>query len=115
MGSVIQIRPDSVTHPSWLVHVLQLESSQSELLRTSGSSAQQAIYLAHIKKMCLPVPPMEEQKAIGATLDALQCRINGESKVRSSLLSQKTSLMQDLLTGKVRVNVDEAEEVTSDV
>jgi hypothetical protein len=47
-------------------------------------------------------------RAIQDTIDAEQAHVD-------DLASLKTGLMQDLLTGKVRVNVDETEEVTANV
>lgn len=67
------------------------------------------INLGILKSFFLPLPPMPEQVEIGATLHALDQKVG---KLRAKLdahLGLKKALMQDLLTGKVRVNVEEKE------
>jgi len=106
MGSVIQIRPDStLLNGQYLSFFLGLEQSQAELLRTSGSSAQQAIYLAHIQNMYLPLPTLAEQECIANIINAHNTRIRKEEAYRDKLKLQKKGLMHDLLTGGVRVEV----------
>jgi hypothetical protein len=56
-----------------------------------------------------------EQDVLTERLDACDRNIGLEESCLANLQMTKAGLMQDLLTGKVRVNVDEAEEVTSDV
>jgi type I restriction enzyme S subunit len=51
----------------------------------------------------LPLPKLEEQKAIVNVLDSLDTRIRKEEAYREKLKLQKQGLMHDLLTGKVRV------------
>ena len=48
-------------------------------------------------------------------LDTDDAVIYREQQHLDKLLKEKTGLMQDLLTGKVRVKVDESEEVASHV
>ncbi len=61
----------------------------------------------------LPVllPPVSEQFVIAHSILAAEVRWRSEVVACSKLRAKKTGLMQDLLTGKVRVTVDEAEEV----
>jgi type I restriction enzyme, S subunit len=51
----------------------------------------------------LRVPPINEQRRIAFTIDKLAERIESDQKSLHKLRRQKTALMQDLLTGKVRV------------
>ncbi len=70
------------------------------------------INLGDINCLLLPVPPLAEQEAIEASLHANDAAINTEKLRVQKQVALKTGLMQDLLTGKVRVNVDEdAEDV----
>lgn len=63
-----------------------------------------------LKMLLVPVPPIEEQKRIVKVYQCLMQNIeNKESKFRSLSILRK-ALMQDLLTGKVRVNVENHEE-----
>ena len=52
----------------------------------------------------------KESEIIAATLDAVYSRLHVEETCLYKFRSHKTGLMQDLLTGKVRVKVDESEE-----
>jgi type I restriction enzyme, S subunit len=49
------------------------------------------------------IPKLVEQIQICSILDTLECRIEQENKKLSKQKYKKTGLMQDLLTGKVRV------------
>ncbi len=69
MGSVIQVRSNErLALAEFLAQFFRLPSSKRQLLATSGSTAQQAIYLADIKKLKVVVPPLKEQKTICAQI-----------------------------------------------
>jgi type I restriction enzyme S subunit len=72
-----------------------------------GGLAQQHFNVGAMKETPLPIPPLEEQKEIVATMNVLGAREREESKVRSGLESLKAALMSALLTGEVRVKPDE--------
>jgi type I restriction enzyme S subunit len=52
------------------------------------------------------LPPIEEQRFIGDALNAIDFRIEIVQGKLTHLKSLKSALMQDLLTGKVRVTVN---------
>ena len=58
----------------------------------------------------------DEQERISERLKSVTSRCNRRCRGIPKKLSptEKTGLMQDLLTGKVRVKVDDAEEVAAD-
>lgn len=56
--------------------------------------------------MQIPVPSMEEQEEIVEILDRVQERSRQERESKRQFENLKRGLMQDLLTGKVRVNPD---------
>ncbi|ABM19467.1 restriction endonuclease subunit S [Marinobacter nauticus] len=62
-----------------------------------------------IESLCYPLPPREEQDLIASSLGAVSNRIRTLSNKLDQLRGTKEALMQDLLTGKVRVNVDQKE------
>jgi type I restriction enzyme S subunit len=57
----------------------------------------------------LPLP--NEQTAIVLRLDSIKIKLATELKILDKLNQQKSGLMQDLLTGKVPVKVEEPEVV----
>lgn len=78
--------------------------------RTSG---QTGIDMDALKNYGFPLPPISEQKKITAILDNVQAKIDKENDYLQQLQIIKKGLMQSLLTGKVRVKVDEDEVVSS--
>ena len=58
-----------------------------------------------VKQLRVPIPPLEEQKKIISILSSLDNKIQIEKSYKEKLKNLKKGLMQDLLTGKVRVNV----------
>jgi type I restriction enzyme S subunit len=76
-------------------------------------SAQKNINLEDLRPLLVPFPILNEQERIAAVYEANDSAINAELLMLNKLKRQKTGLMQDLLTGKVRVTVDEFEEATA--
>jgi type I restriction enzyme S subunit len=56
-----------------------------------------------MKQVKLATPPLEEQRRIAAVLDAHDARIRAEEATLDKLRQVKRGLMDDLLTGRVRV------------
>ena len=75
--------------------------SYQELVRTFLNSDD-------IKTLKLSVPNFEEQQKIAAVLSAADVEISTLEKKLACLKDEKKALMQQLLTGKRRVKVDEA-------
>ncbi len=70
-----------------------------------SGSAQPKLTQNILSKIPLPVPPYEEQQRIGIIIDMINNLMLFEKKTLIKLSSLKFGLMQDLLTGKVRVNL----------
>lgn len=86
---------------------------QSLLHRYSASTTLGAIYKKDIKSIKMPLPPLEEQKKIVSVIESIDNKIEKENCSIKELTSIKQGLMQDLLTGKKRVKIDDSEEVLS--
>jgi type I restriction enzyme S subunit len=70
MGSVIQIRPKiEEICPEYLESFFSLDSTKRSLLKMSGSTAQQAIYLKHIKDLQVFVPSINVQRQVISYID----------------------------------------------
>jgi type I restriction enzyme S subunit len=59
-----------------------------------------------LKGLWLPLPPLSEQVKIAETHEKLSKKIESKENILNKYQLMKKALMQDLLTGKVRVNVD---------
>ena len=59
--------------------------------------------VAEVRQFLLPLPPVAEQAVIVQQLAGLDGRMAVEREARDKLLTMKSGLMNDLLTGRVRV------------
>jgi type I restriction enzyme, S subunit len=107
MGSVILIKPDQdKLMGEFIALCLGTENTQDEMMGLSGSSAQQAIYLKDIKNLKLPIPSLPEQSKISSLVRSIDHQKKNLNSKLTQTQSLKKSLMQVLLTGKVRVKVN---------
>ena len=67
-------------------------------------TTQNFISLGNLKKIQIPLPPLPEQKRIASILSQIDEAIEKEQKYKEKLERIKRGLMEDLLSGKVRVN-----------
>ena len=84
--------------------------NQIEIHATGTSGSMKNISQSVIRSLVIALPATDEQDRITSRIRSLQHAIEAERRTQAKLKTQKTGLMQDLLTGKVRVNVDESEE-----
>lgn len=89
----------------FLYYLLQLWKPTFENI-AMGSTIK-TIGLPYFKKLQIPVPPIEEQKIIADSLISVENKIFALQQKHTTLSNTKKALMQDLLTGKVRVKVAE--------
>lgn len=101
------IRPDkSVVDPYFLVSVLNSTTGRSQADTLAIGNAQLTVTLGDLGTFMIPIPPIHEQKKISKLIKSIVNNIREhEAKLEASLHIKK-ALMQDLLTGKVRVNVE---------
>ncbi len=84
---------------------------QIEIHATGTSGSMKNISQPVIRSLKIVLPPLTEQERIQGRIQAIQESMASERRTVEKLKREKSGLMQDLLTGKVRVKVDEAEEV----
>lgn len=75
----------------------------------SGSSGQNNISQQFIRSMKMTIPDHARQRQIVDTMNALDSRMRAEEKTVESLEQFKQGLIDDLLTGRVRVGAGSAE------
>ncbi|MBF2754674.1 MAG: restriction endonuclease subunit S [Gammaproteobacteria bacterium AqS3] len=85
-------------------HYLTSPIGKQRLIDAASSTAQPALSLGTVKRFRLPIPSLCEQMRISAILTSIDCQISVQTDKLCQLQSLKISLMQDLLTGKARVN-----------
>ena len=87
---------DSINHHTF--------RNQAEI-RSTGSTRKR-IGLVELRGLKISTPPLIEQKKIASIFISFDEAIDKKQKENNKLKSLKKSLMQDLLTGKVRVTVN---------
>jgi type I restriction enzyme, S subunit len=109
-SNMMRLRPDrSVISPRLLFEVLRTKRVRATVAAVASLSNQASINQQGLNPIRIPVPPMAEQKNILKVLSAHDARIRAEEAYRDKLQLLKKGLMQDLLTGRVRVPVCEEE------
>jgi len=87
---------------TFLFHTLKVHMKRLVAQRIQGSG-QQNLSKTLINKLEIPLPPLREQEKIAEILSTIDEKIQKEKDYKEKLEQLKKGLMQDLLTGKVRV------------
>ncbi len=102
--AVALVRPKSdAVDPWYLRNYLASRLGQRALLGEVVQLAQANLSLTHIGRAKIPCPPLPVQSAIAGLLTTADKRTATEEACLAKLKLQKQGLMQDLLTGRVRV------------
>lgn len=81
---------------------------KKQIKNSAFGSAQPQLTVKIIKSIKIPIPPIQEQQKIATTLTTADQEIETLQQQLNSLKQEKKALMQQLLTGKRRVKLDEA-------
>lgn len=101
---LLKITPDKRKSNSNFISYLLISSIVTNQLATlSHGGTMDVLNGTTIRKLRFGIPPLQEQHRIAEILAAADQRIEKEEAYRDKLLQLKKGLMQDLLTGKVRV------------
>jgi len=111
--------PDSVVgvdvhHGNFVRFVeLAIKRNKYSLDALATQSAQKNINLEDLRPLVIPFPNNSEQELISVIYESIESRIINEKKYLRKLHITKTGLMQDLLTGKVRVKIEKSGEAAA--
>jgi type I restriction enzyme, S subunit len=100
--ALVRLMPTKV-NARFIGWFLSGQGGQEQFERLNESGAKAGLKLPTIRKLLVPVIKSTEQARIAEILDTNTNRVNDLYSMLSKLLSLKTGLMQDLLTGKKRV------------
>jgi len=116
LSSIAIIRPKDKYDPYYLNYLLQSFYFDIQLLQIQSGSALKRIVVRDIKKLAFPFPANNiEQKLIAAKIHNMDEYIKIQQVEKNKLSKLKSGLMQDLLTGKVRVPEELIEEINNTV
>jgi Restriction endonuclease S subunits len=68
-----------------------------------SGTTRQKLTLSTLKSILIPLPPLEEQQKIANILTTIDQKIQAEEKKKVALRSLFKTLLQQLMTGKIRV------------
>ncbi|MDN3436488.1 restriction endonuclease subunit S [Planococcus sp. APC 3900] len=106
LSSIAIIRPDfEKINPNFISHFLKNPYTLSRIIGMKSGSAIKRIVLKDIKGLNVVVPPLVEQEKIADMLSSVDDQIEIYEKQKQKQLELKKALMQQLLTGELRVTV----------
>jgi type I restriction enzyme S subunit len=106
---MIGVKDRKTTHVKWLSYVLcsgKVKRIISDIA-TGTSGSMKNISKPSLLSIHIAQPSFQEQVKIAESIDSVDFRLNHSNEKLARLTSIKKALMQDLLTGKVRVKIDE--------
>ena len=103
-GNCMKITTDEcIARRDWLVPYLHRLYQVTGMSSVRTETAQPAISLGRLRALHVPVPPTSEQKRAADALSTAQFRLHSELENAATLQKLRSGLMDDLLTGRVRV------------
>mgnify|MGYP006281366435 CR=1 FL=1 len=106
-GQLLRVRLENpqIDH-FFLSYIISTRNFQKALESKTVGTTRKSINTNILSNLPLVVPPLPEQQRIASIFVSVDKNIEIEKTFREKLLQLKKGLMQDLLTGKVRVEVD---------
>jgi type I restriction enzyme S subunit len=93
----------------FLFYILKFSKFRNKIISSMiGTTGRQRASKDSVENLKLPLPPLPEQQKIAEIFLAVDSKLELERKRKEKLERIKRGLMNDLLTGKKRVNVNES-------
>ena len=105
--AVCVFRPNAENDSLFLSLYLQDETTQNRLFRTQVETARANLSLGDFRKFKFVIPKKEEQICIANRINLFNMEIEKQVEKNNILERLKKSLTQNLLTGKVRIDVEQ--------
>jgi len=103
--AIHRLRPrDGRILPGYMLRYMRLAVDYGLLTRFVSQTSITHLTREKLALVTVPVPPIEEQRAIVAILSRHDLRLQVEETYRDKLRQLKQGLMDDLLTGRVRTS-----------
>ena len=96
---------DSRLNPLFLSLISNTDWYRGVMRKIFVGSTQIHIRSTEFLEVVIPIPPVEEQNDIAERINMMESQILLKQKIKHKFSSLKNSLMQDLLTGRVRVSL----------
>ena len=96
-------------HNKFFMLFLNSELARKQIRRYEQGVTRPRINTGNLKRLLVAVPNLNEQALFIERFEAIQASIQAQQYSVKNLFAQKLGLMEDLLTGKVPMQVDELE------
>jgi len=106
-GCLLVRVPESKAVAGWLTAVYRHDLGQRQVLARAVGSTMVNLNGSILAALHVPLPPVSEQRHFVEEVRSLGVRVATEANGLAKLRSLKQGLMDDLLTGRVRVSVPE--------
>jgi type I restriction enzyme S subunit len=93
-------------NPFFLSEYMNSDSGRTRISIIATGGAHPHVNTTDLRNENIPLPPIEEQNNIIDAVESVAIKIRRKVKLLDSYQNMKKALMQDLLTGKVRVKVN---------
>lgn len=100
--ALIKFNDNNISN-TFLLNILKSNLIEKQFEKLSNGGVQKFIALGMIRNLLIPVPSVEEQQKIANILSAVDIQIEEYQNKKIKLEEFKKGLMQQLLTGKIRV------------
>ncbi len=96
---------DTLDH-KYLCHLLNSSYGQNQINRFQAGGNREGLNFQQIRSFIIPFPALTEQQKIAETLTSIDNKKKVLTDKKTAYQELKKGLMQQLLTGKVRVNIN---------
>ena len=103
---ILSIRPKTSIQPQFLFRVLSSDNTVAFAMQGAAGNIMPRTSWKELKKLRFGLPSLSEQQQITSILCSIDKNIDEKKNKLTQTKSLKKSLMQDLLTGKVRLTVN---------
>lgn len=103
-GRCLRVRGGSRFDAKFLSYLLNYDTCKQWILNNAVGSTMKCLNTTILSNLPIKMPTLPEQSRIASILSQADETIQKEETYKQKLLSLKRGLMEDLLTGKVRVN-----------
>jgi type I restriction enzyme S subunit len=103
-ADIVRLRPNlDRIRPDWMSAFINTPAVTKQVEQITAGVTRPKVTLRDVRDLRLAVPSLPEQQKILDRIDAIEERIYLEEGGLRKLLAEKSGLMDDLLTGRVRV------------
>lgn len=108
-AQLVRINTKGVINFKYFYYYLQKRQVKEQIYGLETGTALRQLPVGNLKKLLILLPSPSEQEVIAETLSSVQKKSDTLDLKLKGFLSIKKALMQDLLTGKVRVKLTDKE------